>query len=50
MEMGEGACCAVLEEVPDGESERRLSVARGTFLKHRAQVPKKVFNLENRLH
>lgn len=31
-EEGEGAWCEGMEDVPDGE--RRLSAARGTFLKH----------------
>lgn len=32
-EMGEGVCCEVTGEVPEEESERGLSEARGTFLK-----------------
>lgn len=30
---GEGVCCEVTGEVPVEERERRLSEARGTFLK-----------------
>lgn len=32
-ETGEGACCEVTGEIPVEERERRLSEARGTFLK-----------------
>lgn len=32
-EAGEGVCCEVTGEVPVEERERRLSEARGTFLK-----------------
>ncbi len=37
-EVGETVCCEVTVEVPEEERERRLSEARGTFLKQKEDL------------
>ncbi|TNN40334.1 hypothetical protein EYF80_049496 [Liparis tanakae] len=48
MEEGEGVCCEVTGEVPEEERERRLSAAKGTFLKREESILKKALGGDGR--